>query len=784
MNRKKGGMRAIWGVIMGGALVVGGLGWLAVHLRSEPQPRAHVTAPPSPQPSSPPANGACADCHPGPLRLWSGSDHDLALQSAGKSTVYGDFDEVNFEHLGRATEFFRRREEHWVRTEGAQGTLGEFRVAYSEGVRPLQQYLVQGAAGRLQVLPFGWDTRPAQAGGGRWFALDPHGKIPPGDPLHWTGPMFAWNTMCAECHSTELDKRYDADTDTFHTTWKHLDVTCEACHGRGDDHLAWAANQGGAKPADSYPGRGLAPGLHQTARRWQLLPGQRLASPTGPSASDAVLGMCARCHARRTGIRAAASVPGPLLRDYVPSLLVDPLYFPDGQVRDEVYEWGSFLQSKMHAAGVTCADCHDPHSLEVQGDDAAPVCLRCHEREYYGSPQHHFHKSDGPGASCVGCHMPERVYMIVDGRRDHSLRVPRPDLTVKLGTPNACAGCHRDRTARWADAAVQGWYPDGRWREPHFGEAFAKADAGDPSAVSGLISVIERPGPAIVRGSAVQRLQAFLGSDGRALPVVARAALDPDPLVRLGAAIGLSGLGPESIARGGAALDGLCRDPIAAVAVEAGRSAATIRGLWPSEQRTRFDSAIERTLAAEKVHGELPRGQYNEAGLLSALERWPLAEAAYRLALAGDPTLVPAMLDLADLLRATDRDSEAESWLRRATTYNTEQSDARIALGLWLVRNGRKRDAMLVFAQAVGGKPVDARAAYIYGIALEESGDATSALRVWEQGLTAHPFDRDLPLALIETYRKQGRAAQAEATLKRLRARYPHDTGLASPDAQ
>jgi hypothetical protein len=283
---------------------------------------------------------ACASCHAEQDRLWRGSDHDLAMQVADEQSMLGDFGDPTFTHRGITTRFFRRDGKFFARTEGPDGRLQDFPIAYAFGVRPLQQYLIALPGGRYQALGIAWDTRPRAGGGQRWFALDP---------------------------------------------------------------------------------------------------GERL-------------------------------------------------YHADGQILGEVYEYGSFLQSKMYRAGVTCSDCHDPHSLRV-AQPTSGACARCHAPAKFDTSAHHHHRAGTPGASCIECHMPTRTYMVVDPRRDHSLRVPRPDLSVKLGTPDSCTGCHRDRTPRWAAEALARWYGPGP-RPAHYGEAIHAGRRGLPGADAQLLRLV------------------------------------------------------------------------------------------------------------------------------------------------------------------------------------------------------------------------------------------------------------------------------------------------------
>ena len=376
----------------------------------------------------------CAECHATEAQGWSGSHHDRAMQVAKAATVLGDFDDATFESFGVTTTFFTKEGEYWVNTEGPDGELHDYRIAYTFGVEPLQQYLIEFPGGHIQCLTIAWDVDEE-----RWFTLYPDERIAHDDELHWTGRYQSWNSMCADCHSTHLAKNYDAASDTYQTTWHELNVSCQACHGPGSEHVERARAEGPEwTPTPEENGFSL------TLRRGDPAP-QLMA--------------CAPCHSRRQLLTTSAHVAGDYADDYSLSLLHEPLYHADGQIREEVYVLGSFMQSRMHAKGVACSDCHDPHSLELwlPGD---AVCLQCHSpqapldrfpslvQKDYTSAEHHHHELDSEGARCWNCHMPQRTYMQVDERRDHSLRIPRPDLTVSSAVPNACNDCHTDQSAK------------------------------------------------------------------------------------------------------------------------------------------------------------------------------------------------------------------------------------------------------------------------------------------------------------------------------------------------
>jgi hypothetical protein len=427
------------------------------------------------------------------------------MQQAIAETVFGDFDEASVTYHGVTSRFFRRDGRFFVNTDGPDGNLADFAIAYTFGVFPLQQYLVEFPDGRLQALPIAWDARPKDAGGQRWFHLYPDEPIRHGDALHWSGINQNWNFMCAECHSTDVHKNYDAASNRFHTTCSEIDVSCESCHGPGSRHVDWAKNRhdGSRAGREIEPSKDLAVLFHERAGvtwsidnesgevRRSVLPRERPEVET-----------CGRCHARRAELAEDWSPGRPLSDTHMVALLERGLYHADGQIDGEVYEYGSFRQSKMFAKGVTCSDCHEPHSLarRASGDE---LCQRCHNAPAYATRQHSHHAAVSPPLACTSCHMPARTYMSVDVRHDHSFRVPRPDLSVALGTPNACNDCHRNQSAEWASAAVERWYGPAREGFQSFAAAFDAARAEQPAAGELLDRVApDPPTPSIARATA------------------------------------------------------------------------------------------------------------------------------------------------------------------------------------------------------------------------------------------------------------------------------------------
>lgn len=591
---------------------------------------------------------SCAECHPKETELWTNSDHDRAMDLATPETVLGDFGDRRVEHFGLTSRMFRREDgTYCITTDNREGKLETFAIKYVLGYRPLQQYLVEFPDGRIQCLPLAWDTI-----GRRWFHLYPHEPILHTDPLHWTGRLQNWNYMCAECHTTNLQKNYRVEDNTYQTTFSEIDVSCEACHGPGSLHV-------------------------QLARSWSLFWDRRYGYGL-PKLKDpdnrVQIESCAPCHAHRRIVQPNWRAGQPFLDYYMPELLDGPLYHPDGQILEEVYEYGSFLQSRMFQEQVRCTDCHDPHTTRVKFAEPDQrgrftdnrLCGQCHLPAKYDSVAHHHHPDTSkPGSHCVDCHMPDRYYMVVDPRRDHSLRIPRPDLTVSLGIPNACNGCHHDEskgeTAGWAAGWVEKWYGP-RKEPPHFAYAFDAARRAQPDALRALEAVIRRRETRpIVRASAVALLGNYVGEEAQSL---ARAALDdPEPLVRAAAVRVLEQLPDEQLL---SHLGRCLSDPVRAVRVEAARILTRVpTSQWPEAQRTAFASALDEYIRSQEAVADQPGAHLNLGVVYGHLEQLQKAEQAYQTALALDPRFVPARINLALLYDKRGDKQEAEKRFRQ-----------------------------------------------------------------------------------------------------------------------
>ncbi len=707
--------------------------------------------------------GKCHACHRAEHQAWTGSHHDLAMQPATAETVLGDFDDVEFERYGVTTRFFRDGDRFKVRTDGPDGELHDYDVLYTFGIDPLQQYLLDVGNGHIQALNVCWDVHEK-----RWFHLyDEH--IAHDDPLHWTGAYQNWNYMCAECHTTNLRRNYDLETGSYVTKWSEGDVSCQACHGPGSEHVAWAERvKRAGNVYDEDEPKGLVVDLKAEDSRVQIE-------------------TCARCHARRNIVSGEFGHGDPLLDHYDPELLVSPLYHADGQILDEVYVYGSFLQAKKYHAGVRCTDCHDPHTARTRRDGNA-LCTECHREDpperfptlkakAYDTRSHHHHTPGSAGALCVDCHMPATVYMQVDPRRDHSFRIPRPDRTGALGTPDACTSCHDDRDAGWAAARLDEWFPASKPEGPVLADLFAAARRSDERVVPDLLEATADPEvPAILRATSLRELRRFVSR-----PVLEAAAArldDEEALVRL-AAVDLLGdtVGPDQAEWKIRVLAPRLEDDVRAVRGEAARALAGERDRIPAEHRPAFDAALAEFVARQESLVDRADSHLNLGALYEALGDVARAEAAYETALKVNPDFIPVRFNLATLRNRQGRNEDAEQLLREILALMPEHGEGHYSLGLLLAEMERFGDAASSLARAAALLPGRPRIHYNRALVLQRIGQNPEAEKALLQAHELEPRDPRVVHALALYYLERRNRKEAMRFAEKLVELVPQDPG-------
>ncbi len=701
----------------------------------------------------------CMDCHKAEYDMWQNSLHDRAMEVANKTTVLGDFNDAVVEFHGITTRFYRKEDKFFAHTQGPNGEMSEFEITHTFGWYPLQQYLVPFSGGRLQCLPIAWDVKEK-----KWYHLYPDNSIDPQDWLYWTNAGQNWNGMCAECHSTNLKKNYDIHSDTYQTTWSEIDVSCEACHGPGSRHVEWAELPEMARPQTDY---------------------YELVVKTKKMDSREQVELCAPCHSRRAILGDYTHAEPDLLDSMLPSLLTPELYFADGQILEEVYVYGSFTQSKMYSRNVRCSDCHDVHSIKKVKEGNA-LCLQCHRARIYDTKAHHFHKRKGEkgepikssggkvlfdvgsGAECVQCHMPERLYMVIDYRADHSFRIPRPDLSIKLGTPNACNRCHVDKTNQWSDQYITKWYGPGR--KAHYGTILAEGREGLADAHKDLLKLASDPlYPVIVRSTALSLLDAYPREEtARAHE---QALMDDDALIRRTAVDHLNVSDPK---RQTELLTSMLYDPVKAVRIEAARRMTELADPQLGEaQKKIFQGSLTEYQKSMEYSADFAFGRYNLANLYVALRQPQKAVANYQAAIKIDNLFYPAKVNLAMLYNQMGKNNEAEILLREVTATHPELYEVHYSLGLLLAEEKKYAEAANYLKQAAKGMPNRARIHYNLGLLLQhlkKDSDAEASLLKAQE---LEPDNFDYLYALADFYLKRKKLQQARSIAEEMVARHP-----------
>lgn len=692
---------------------------------------------------------SCIECHEKEYNLWVGSDHDNSMDTAVAETVLGDFNNAEFTRDGFTSKFYTRDGKYYVYTQGPGGVPGEFQIAYTFGVRPLQQYLVPFPGGRLQCLQITWDTEQK-----RWYHLADYvyqgQDIPPDDWLYWTNNAQNWNGMCAECHSTNLKKNYDPHKHVYNTTWSEIDVSCEACHGPGSEHNRWAEIKEEIRPeVENYA----------------------LMVPTSNVSSQKLVDQCAYCHARRTSLDDLVYPRDQVFDIMSPQLPIDPYYYHDGQILEEDYVYGSFTQSKMHQKSVRCTFCHDAHSLKLKFDDNR-LCYQCHNEEKYGGYKHHFHKLPGEegkalvlengekvvpvgeGSKCIPCHMPGKHFMGIDYRRDHSMRIPRPDLSDKLGTPNACTHCHTDQSNAWAAGYTQTWY--GEPTRYHFGETMFRAANNDTSVVTDLLSLVDDDNTSgIIKAAGVYYLRMYPGNNDK----IREKLRGEDPLVRREAIRNFVPQDGEDLALSVAPL---LKDTTRMIRIEAAYKLSVVpMENFDTTYQKLLKSGIQEYIAAMEYSADFAASRHNLGNIYSNLGQTQKAIENYEEAIRIDSLFYPAMMNLAMVYNKVERNEEALRLLKHVVVSNDEMGEAWYSLGLLQSEMGKYDESIISLEKAGELMPDRTRVWFNLFRLLEFKQKLIEAEKTLNLCLNLEPQNLEFLSAKIEFLLKQGRDKDA-----------------------
>ena len=704
----------------------------------------------------------CTSCHQREYNLWKGSDHDNAMDVATDSTVLGDFNNAEVEFRGKKHKFHKRDGKFFVYTEGPGGKMGEYQVTHTFGIRPLQQYLVPFNKGKYQCLPIAWDTENR-----RWFDMagmvyTPE-ELKPSSWLYWTNQAQNWNGVCAECHSTNLNKDYNVESDSFHTTWSDIDVNCEACHGPGSKHLEWANLPEGSRVFD---------------------PDMGLVLKTSGTTPKQYIETCAPCHSRRTSLGVNDHTSDEYYNNHRPQLIAPPLYFEDGQILDEVYVFGSFTQSKMYMHDVKCNDCHDSHSIKFKFEGNA-LCTQCHRPEEYDTFQHHFHKyanetgqpvvdkfgkevKVGEGALCKTCHMPGRYYMGIDFRRDHSFRIPRPDLSIKYNVPNTCNDCHAEKSYQWSEDFIKKYF--GERKKFSYASVLSDGFEQRQAADTSLIKLIKNNlYPEIVRATALQYLYAY--PNKTADETIRLMLYDPEPIIRETAVNAFNTTDQTDLIN---TLVPILNDPIKMVRISAANRLSVFpKGSFTEDQYKILSSVLDEYLKTLEYTSDFPTGKYNLGNYYSNKGDFDRAEKFYNSAIREDSLFYPAKSNLALLYYNQGKLKEAENLFLDLIRNHKEYTQGEYYLGLLYAEQKRYKEAANILEKATQKPNVNPRIYYNLGLIYQYLDEEKNAELYLMRAYSVSPNEFDIIYALVDFYITIGDYKKAISYAEELKIKFP-----------
>lgn len=661
----------------------------------------------------------CVNCHQQQVSNWEQSDHAKAMAIASKDTVLGNFNHSETTHYSQRAVFYTDGATFKIDlTEDNKTTT--YQVAYTFGHFPLQQYLVPAKGGRYQIFPFAWDSRSKAEGGQRWYPNYQSEDLKSNDRLHWQQSLQNWNGMCADCHSDGLKRNFEAKNNKFDTQWDNINVGCQSCHGNMESH----ATNLNKPPQDKIA---LINSSQQTKKviNWLLSPNEavatlknkdgKLATTKQKKARQKSMDTCFSCHALRSPLTDGFAPNKSFLEQFSPSLISQPLYHADGQIKEEVYVYGSFLQSKMFKEGVTCIDCHDAHSMKVKAQDNS-LCLQCHNAVLYQQEKHTGHSMDSEAGQCVTCHMPESTFMGVDDRRDHSFKIPRPDLSIKYNTPNACLNCHKDQDNQWAESQLKQLHgdPETLSRSEQDFIILLKNQNLDFARHIALINDTELN--EIKRASALMLL--LNTRQNISNNVITPWVNSEYPLIRLATAkIGylLSNKDKQL------SYKKLLSDEYKSIRVA---TAEHLLGLGFNISK----QALNEVLDVQKVDTWQGEGNLKQSLMWSMLGKKNKAIESLEYSINIDPYFASAYINLAELYRSSEESLKEKQLYKLALSNMPNDASIRYAYGLFLIRIGDKLASVHAFKKALTLQPENPQYAYLYLLALDATGKTKQAL--------------------------------------------------------
>lgn len=640
----------------------------------------------------------CRECHEAEYDDWLGSHHHLAQRRLDPSRDLEAFSQGELEdQAGRKYQLSGPSPEFSIEEVGS-GLPGVVEAVIGE--TPIRQYLITFPDGRYQIQGLTWDPHNKQ-----WFNVFGDEDRNQGDWGHWSQQGMNWNSNCAWCHMTDFEKNYDLRTNSYASEWKIEGISCIQCHSGMKEHVA-AARSGNYEPTLTEPNIELA------------------------------MDNCASCHARREELTANGFKAGEKFDEHFRLVLPDlpNAYFVDGKANEEDYVFASLKMSRMGHKGVSCLDCHNPHSHEtILPVEDNSLCMRCHatglnEATIIDPVTHSQHPLNSAGNQCVSCHMPERLYMQRDARRDHGFTIPDPQLTIDYDVPNACQACHGDKTVEWARDAVESWFPHSERRQElreraRILDAYYRGDSESWKEAHGLLQSEEN----VYWRSAYLRI---LGAMAPGTPESLEAALNSmkskSPVERESALRILSNRGDR--------LPDLQRALYDSSRLVRNQAADTLSMMYNPNQ-----SAFQEWLEYAEANADRPAGALRRAELAVQQGDVALAKQLAEKAASFDRNNAHLLYDIAIMFaRVGDLDG-AMSKISDAKLIDSSLGILWFGEGLLYAEKGDTRRSIESMEAAVEKDASQDRWWYNLGVAYLQTGESDKAKKALEKAISLNP---------------------------------------------
>lgn len=714
-------------------------------------------------------SSSCRKCHESFYELWAPSHHGLAMQpytpefARGQLTPHTDPVKIGaFSYRA-----YIGQQQGFVLEQGPDGAK-KYPIVHVLGGKNVYYFLTPYERGRLQTLPVAYEVHEKA-----WYDTAASGvRHFPGreqdEAVHWTDPLYTFNTSCYGCHVSQMSTNYDLKTDTYNTTWAEPGINCETCHGPADEHvkLYEQAAQDGQKP-DKL-------GLIST----------HVFSP------EQMNSMCNSCHAKMSVITPSFT-PGDRYFDHYDLItLENPDFYPDGRDLGENYTMTSWRMSPCVKDGkMDCMHCHTSSGRYrfSEPENANGACLPCHQGNVDNWAAHSHHEPGAGAPQCIDCHMPMTAFAHMN-RTDHSMRPPVPAATLKYKSPNACNLCHEDKDAAWAQKQVTDWgmtarqgpylqlaeYVDqarrGNWKQldsildyvqtPERDEIIAGSllrllrTCASPKKWPVLISVLENDHLPFVRTCAAETLDGH--TTDRAVQALLKATTDPYRLVRVRAASSLARVPRDGLEKAQRRdLGQATTELIEGLHARPDDYAAHFNlGNFYMAQRN-LNSALGAYQTSIKLRPDYLASHVNVAFVHNAQGQNRQAEQSFQQALALDPNNLIAQTNLAMLLGEMGRMDAAEKAFRRVMVLDPNSATGAFNLGV-ILAGKQPRQALKWAKKAYELGPEEPKYAYTYAFYLREQGDARRAIQVLNRMVDRKIPYPDAYMLLASIFETQG----------------------------